>query len=178
MLIVLKRFYCANGYTMVWRTTGHFLVQVYYKFISSRGNIKHPCRWTTCWMVSPPFFTIMPNICLYWFWSSTFVWGRLYALDVHCNSFFPTFVMLYGIVHLHLAFQKCPCLLSVNVTDRLFSPVVQYFLSPILVAHSFIAALLSNLLFMVTLSYYHYLNFLGYDGEEDSKFLHGLSELL
>ncbi|XP_024021293.1 protein unc-50 homolog isoform X2 [Morus notabilis] len=49
----------------------------------------------------------------------------LYAFDVHCNSFFPMFVMLY--------------------------------------AHGFIPVLLSNLLFMVAASYYHYLNFLGYD---------------
>ncbi|XP_077225226.1 UNC-50 family protein [Tasmannia lanceolata] len=60
----------------------------------------------------------------------------LYAFDVHCNSFFPTFVVLY---------------------------VIQYFVSPLLVAHGFIPVLLSNLLFMVAVSYYHYLNFLGYD---------------
>ncbi|KAK5843955.1 hypothetical protein PVK06_000090 [Gossypium arboreum] len=63
------------------------------------------------------------------------VW--LYAFDVHCNSFFPMFVMLY---------------------------VIHYFLSPLLVAHGFIPAQLSNLLFMVAASYHHYLNFLGYDG--------------
>ncbi|KAJ0989818.1 hypothetical protein J5N97_008174 [Dioscorea zingiberensis] len=60
----------------------------------------------------------------------------LYAFDVHCNSFFPAFIMLY---------------------------VLQYFLSPLLVTHGFIPLLLSNLLFMVAISYYHYLNFLGYD---------------
>ncbi|XP_022763448.1 protein unc-50 homolog isoform X3 [Durio zibethinus] len=62
--------------------------------------------------------------------------GKLYAFDVHCNSFFPMFIMLY---------------------------VIHYFLSPILVAHGFIPELLSNLLFVVAASYYHYLNFLGYD---------------
>ncbi|KAH0856869.1 hypothetical protein HID58_085130, partial [Brassica napus] len=61
----------------------------------------------------------------------------LYTFDVHCNSFFPMFVLLY---------------------------VVHYFLSPLLITHGFIALLLSNLLFMVGASYYHYLNFLGYDG--------------
>ncbi|XP_062090330.1 uncharacterized protein LOC133796702 isoform X2 [Humulus lupulus] len=65
---------------------------------------------------------------------ATFCW--LYAFDVHCNSFFPMFVMAY---------------------------VIHYFLSPLLVAHGFIPVLLSNLLFMVATSYYHYLNFLGYD---------------
>lgn len=43
--------------------------------------------------------------------------------------------------------------------------VIHYFLSPLLVAHGFIPVLLSNLLFMVGASYYHYLNFLGYDGK-------------
>jgi hypothetical protein len=43
--------------------------------------------------------------------------------------------------------------------------VLQYFLSPLLIAHGFFPALLSNLLFMVAISYYHYLNFLGYDGK-------------
>ncbi|KAG6789759.1 hypothetical protein POTOM_005883 [Populus tomentosa] len=64
----------------------------------------------------------------------------LYAFDVHCNSFFPMFVMLY---------------------------VIHYFLSPLLVAHGFIPVLLSNLLFMVAASYYHYLNFLGYYGTDN-----------
>ncbi|GKV26395.1 hypothetical protein SLEP1_g35711 [Rubroshorea leprosula] len=41
--------------------------------------------------------------------------------------------------------------------------VIHYFLSPLLVTHSFLAVLLSNLLFMLATSYYHYLNFLGYD---------------
>ncbi|XP_057788207.1 uncharacterized protein LOC131005319 isoform X3 [Salvia miltiorrhiza] len=59
----------------------------------------------------------------------------LYAFDVHCNSFFPMFLLLY---------------------------VVHYFISPLLVAHGFIPVLLSNLLFMAAISYYHYLNFLGY----------------
>ncbi|KAJ0514239.1 hypothetical protein HanHA300_Chr10g0367351 [Helianthus annuus] len=60
----------------------------------------------------------------------------LYAFDVHCNSFFPLFIVLY---------------------------VLHFFLSPLLVAHGFIPLLLSNVILMVAASYYHYLNFLGYD---------------
>ncbi|XP_075477442.1 uncharacterized protein LOC142518537 [Primulina tabacum] len=60
----------------------------------------------------------------------------LYSFDVHLNSFFPMFVLLY---------------------------VVHYFISPLLLAHGFVPVLLSNLLFMVGTSYYHYLNYLGYD---------------
>lgn len=60
----------------------------------------------------------------------------LYAFDVHCNSFFPLFIVLY---------------------------VIHFFISPLLVAHGFVPLLLSNLIFTVAISYYHYLNFLGYD---------------
>lgn len=48
------------------------------------------------------------------------------------------------------------------------SAVLQYFVSPILVAHGFFPLLLSNLLYTAALSYYSYLNFLGYDGEPAS----------
>lgn len=43
--------------------------------------------------------------------------------------------------------------------------VVQYFLSPLLLAHGFLPALLANALYALAFSYYHYVNFLGYDGE-------------
>eukprot|EP00271_Cylindrocystis_brebissonii_P023505 TRINITY_DN9783_c0_g1_i3.p1 TRINITY_DN9783_c0_g1~~TRINITY_DN9783_c0_g1_i3.p1 ORF type:complete len:242 (+),score=34.66 TRINITY_DN9783_c0_g1_i3:304-1029(+) len=62
----------------------------------------------------------------------------LYSFDVHCNSYFPLFLLLY---------------------------VLQYFLSPLLLAPGFVPALLSNLLYALAFSYYHYINFLGYDGE-------------
>jgi len=40
--------------------------------------------------------------------------------------------------------------------------VLQFVLSPVLLWKSFMSTLLANLLFMVALSYYHYLSFLGY----------------
>lgn len=45
------------------------------------------------------------------------------------------------------------------------SPVVQYFLTPLLLSTGFVASLLSNLLYGFALSYYHYTQFLGYNGE-------------
>ncbi|XP_024542245.1 protein unc-50 homolog isoform X2 [Selaginella moellendorffii] len=60
----------------------------------------------------------------------------LYAFDVHCNAYFPLFIVLY---------------------------VIHYFFSPLLILRGFVPTLLSNLFFLVSLSYYHYLNFLGYD---------------
>jgi hypothetical protein len=59
----------------------------------------------------------------------------LYAFDVHCNSFFPLFLLLY---------------------------VVQYMVSPVLLAHNFLANILSIALYVIAFAYYHYLTFLGY----------------
>lgn len=58
-----------------------------------------------------------------------------YAFDVHCNAYFPMFLLLY---------------------------VLQFFLSPVLLGQGFLPALLANVLYGVGLSYYHYINFLGY----------------
>ncbi|KAI3694924.1 hypothetical protein L1987_77908 [Smallanthus sonchifolius] len=67
---------------------------------------------------------------------------RLYAFDVHCNSFFTLFIVLY---------------------------VLHFFLSRLLVAHGFVPLLLSNVILMVAVSCYHYLNFLGCDGKKSSE---------
>ena len=61
----------------------------------------------------------------------------MYAFDVHCNSYFPLFVLLY---------------------------VVQFALCPVLLAGGFLPTVLSNLLYGAALSYYHYTQFLGYNG--------------
>lgn len=61
----------------------------------------------------------------------------LYAFDVHCNSFFPVFLLLY---------------------------VIQFFLSPLLLSNRFIATLFSNSLYLIAYTYYCYVTFLGYSG--------------
>lgn len=40
--------------------------------------------------------------------------------------------------------------------------VLQFFATPLLLSHSFLGVLLSNALYALSLSYYHYLQFLGY----------------
>mmetsp|Transcript_12831 Transcript_12831/g.42345 ORF Transcript_12831/g.42345 Transcript_12831/m.42345 type:complete len:255 (-) Transcript_12831:1013-1777(-) len=60
----------------------------------------------------------------------------LYAFDVHCNSYFPLFCVLY---------------------------VGQFFLCPLLLAHGFLPTLISVALYAGALSYYHFLSFLGYN---------------
>ena len=58
-----------------------------------------------------------------------------FALDIHFNAFFPYFLVLY---------------------------VVQFFLLPVLLLDTFLAAFLSNILYAVALSTYWYVTFLGY----------------
>merc|ERR1712050_58942 len=59
----------------------------------------------------------------------------MYAFDIHCNSFFPLFLVLY---------------------------VVHYFLLPFLIQPTFGAAIVSNVLYAVALCYYSYIMSLGY----------------
>jgi hypothetical protein len=59
----------------------------------------------------------------------------LYAFDVHCNSYFPLFLILY---------------------------VFQFLVCPVLLWDTFLSTALANVVYAVALSYYHYMNFLGY----------------
>jgi hypothetical protein len=59
----------------------------------------------------------------------------MYAFDVHCNAFFPLFVLLY---------------------------VVQYFLAPFLLQPTSVAAVFANMLYLVSFGYYTYVTCLGY----------------
>ena len=60
-----------------------------------------------------------------------------YSFDVHCNAFFPVFIVLY---------------------------VIQFFLTPALVLPGRLAAICSSTMYAAALSYYHYITFLGYSG--------------
>ena len=59
----------------------------------------------------------------------------LFAFDIHCNAFVPLFGLLY---------------------------VVQLLLSPLLLMHGFLPAVLANSLYAVAFAQYHYITFLGY----------------
>lgn len=59
----------------------------------------------------------------------------LYAFDIHCNSFFPVFIILY---------------------------VIQYFLAPLLLAQGFFACFFANTLYAISFIIYAYITFLGY----------------
>mmetsp|Transcript_30976 Transcript_30976/g.47480 ORF Transcript_30976/g.47480 Transcript_30976/m.47480 type:complete len:277 (+) Transcript_30976:74-904(+) len=59
----------------------------------------------------------------------------LYAFDIHCNAFFPLFVMLYGF---------------------------QFFLLPVVLGRSFVSLILANALYAFAFSWYFYITHLGY----------------
>jgi hypothetical protein len=64
-----------------------------------------------------------------------------------------------GLVEL-LLFTHVP--LAPPLSPPLSPPVLQFLASPLLLAHSFLSATVSCALYAAALSYYHYLNFLGY----------------
>lgn len=68
----------------------------------------------------------------------------LYAFDIHCNSLFPTFLLL---------------------------EVLHYFLLPVLLSSSYTSIFLSNILFLLGGIVYMSITFLGYSGEIFSRFL-------
>ena len=61
----------------------------------------------------------------------------MYCFDIHCNAFFPLFLVLW---------------------------VGQYFLMPLLLMESFLAVLLSDFLYVSSFSYYYYLTCKGFSG--------------
>ncbi|PXF48679.1 Protein unc-50-like [Gracilariopsis chorda] len=60
----------------------------------------------------------------------------LYAFDVHCNSFFPFFILLY---------------------------VLQYFLLLLFMREGYVSTFLANATYALAFGYYFYVTFLGYD---------------
>lgn len=112
----------------------------------------------------------------------------MYAFDVHCNSYFPLFLILYGVQQrrffspLEFISPRPPVPRTQPARARHVNPalprvprpaqpsppaVLQYFLCPVLLQKSFIATVLSNSLYGIAMSYYHYTQFLGYSGASD-----------
>jgi len=60
----------------------------------------------------------------------------LYAFDIHCNSFFPLFVILYEL---------------------------QYFCIPILIGPGFLPTFITNTMYALAFGYYYFITFLGYN---------------
>lgn len=61
-----------------------------------------------------------------------------YAFDIHCNSFFPLFLILY---------------------------IIQFFFLPILIKSNWISLVASNLIYLISTVWYCYGTFLGFNGK-------------
>lgn len=61
-----------------------------------------------------------------------------YAFDIHCNSFFPLFLILY---------------------------VIQFFFLPVLIRSNWICLIASNLIYLISTTWYCYGTFLGFNGK-------------
>lgn len=90
---------------------------------------------TICWSVANRFLLSnhLPQST-----KQTVEW--LYAFDVHCNSFFPLFLLTY---------------------------VLQLVLLPILQYHNWTSLIIGNTLYFIAASYYTWITFLGYNGNHN-----------
>lgn len=90
----------------------------------------------------------------------------LYAFDIHCNAFFPVFVLLCKWLQREDAYTTNNELLTVQVTNSVaFSPVadvIQFFLLPLVLGTSLFALIISNTLYAAAFSWYWYITHLGY----------------
>ncbi|CAG8653269.1 2670_t:CDS:2 [Funneliformis mosseae] len=86
---------------------------------------------TICWVFANRFLTHRHTIHAV---EQTVEWA--YAFDVHCNSFFPLFLILY---------------------------VAQFFLMRVLIKDIWICLFLGNTMYLIAIGYYCYITFLGYN---------------
>eukprot|EP01066_Platyproteum_vivax_P002792 Platyproteum_vivax@DN1348_c0_g1_i1.p1 len=93
---------------------------------------------TICWFIATQYLRadsyqrLSPN---HYEHSSEYPVEWLYAFDIHCNGFFPYFLLCY---------------------------VLQYFFLPVLLSNSTIACLCSNILYAVAIGNYFYITSLGF----------------
>lgn len=63
-----------------------------------------------------------------------------YAFDIHCNSFFPLFLILY---------------------------IIQFFFLPVLIKSNLVSLLTANLIYLISMAWYCYGTFLGFNGKNN-----------
>jgi UNC-50 family len=92
----------------------------------------------------------------------------LYAFDIHCNSFFPVFVLLCkwscGLDCIGLLLSLFAHLTSSTICELpdLCADVVQFFLIPVVLGEGLVPMIIANSLYAAALSWYWYITHLGY----------------
>ncbi|XXQ34346.1 UNC-50 family [Plasmodiophora brassicae] len=125
MTVSAVSFSIAFGFVSVWHFARLVLGAVLFDFLGIGAFIA-----TVGWYLANQYMRVQRIITI----DQTVEW--LYAFDIHCNAFFPVFLLLY---------------------------VLQFYLSPLLLAKSFLSTLFANTLYAAAFCYYHYVSFLGYN---------------
>jgi len=129
VVIVLFLVVAALSYSVALQVRGLAMLRILCVFIGLHfvavGAVIATCSWVICnkYLRVQSFHGVEQRM----------EW--MYAFDIHCNSFFPFFLVLY---------------------------VFHYFLLPFLIQETLMATVVGNLLYAVALCYYSYITSLGY----------------
>mmetsp|Transcript_64007 Transcript_64007/g.152634 ORF Transcript_64007/g.152634 Transcript_64007/m.152634 type:complete len:246 (+) Transcript_64007:80-817(+) len=117
------------AYAVALGVLGSSLFRVLFLFIGVHFVAVGLVVSTICWFIANSYLRVQSLHGV----EQRMEW--MYAFDIHCNAFFPLFLLLY---------------------------VLQYLLLPYLIQSSFLAVLLGNSLYAIALGYYSYVSSLGY----------------
>ncbi|CAK0899133.1 unnamed protein product, partial [Prorocentrum cordatum] len=129
VVLVLFLTVAAVSYGMALQTSCMGFLRIWGRFVGIQFLLSGAVISTTCWFVSNKYLRVQSFHGV----EQRLEW--MYAFDIHCNSFFPLFLVLY---------------------------VAHYFLLPFLVGPTLLPALLSNVLYATAICYYAYITSLGY----------------
>eukprot|EP00474_Spongospora_subterranea_P010207 CRZ10665.1 hypothetical protein [Spongospora subterranea] len=125
MSISAISFSIAFGFVSSWHFCRLVLSAVFFDFVGIGTVIA-----TAGWYIANNYMKVHRVLTV----SQSVEW--LYAFDVHCNAFFPVYILLY---------------------------VLQFYLSPFLLLKTFSATIAADSLYLLAFAYYHYVSFLGYN---------------
>jgi len=129
VVLVLFLVVAALSYSVALQVRGFAIMRILCVFIGLHFVAVGALIATCCWLISNKYLRVQSFHGV----EQRMEW--MYAFDIHCNSFFPLFLVLY---------------------------VLHYFLLPFLIQESFVATLVGNLLYAIALCYYSYITSLGY----------------
>lgn len=117
------------SYGVAFQCAGTSIVRILVAFIGIQFVLMGLIISTVAWYICNKYLRVSSFHGV----EQTIEW--LFAFDVHCNSFFPLFIILY---------------------------VLHYFLMPFLLQEGWVPTIVSNTLYAISLCYYSYITSLGY----------------
>lgn len=130
-IVVLVFFLMAASvaYGVAFQCAGWSILRILSAFIGIQFFLMGLIVSTVAWYICNKYL----RVCSFHGVEQTIEW--MYAFDIHCNSFFPLFIILY---------------------------VIHYFIMPFLLQDGWAAAIASNTLYAISFCYYSYITSLGY----------------